>query len=436
MSAIAEVLVAMGHDVSGSDAADSAVLRRLADRGVVVHAGHRPDLIAGVDAVVVSTAIPAGDPEVAAARSAGIPVLRRAEALASICATRRTIAVAGTHGKTTTTAMLGVLLRDAGRHPSFIVGGEVAGLGSGAAWDDGDLFVVEADESDGTFLDLGAWAAVVTNVEPDHLDFWGDVGALHDAFRRFMAEAPGPKVVCADDPTAAALAAGVDGAVTYGTAEGATYRVSDVETDRGAVRFRLAWASGRIAVRVAAPGLHNARNAAAAAAVALELGVEPDAVVAGLAAFEGVRRRFELRGEAGGVTFVDSYDHLPAEVAAALTAARAGGWRRIVCAFQPHRYTRTAALWRDFADAFVDADLLAVTDVYSAGQAPIPGVTGKLIVDAVLDEHPFAEVAWLPGRDSLRSWLLARLRPGDLCLTLGAGDLTTLPDELLDARRG
>jgi UDP-N-acetylmuramate--alanine ligase len=429
MSAIAGVLLTMGHDVSGSDAAPSAVLDRLAAAGARVHAGHEPGSIEGADVVLVSTAIPADDPEVVAARAAGIPVLRRAEALAAICGVRRTLAVSGTHGKTTTTAMLALALRGAGASPSFIVGGDIGGLGTGSAWDDGEWFVVEADESDGTFVELGAHGVIVTNVEPDHLDHWGDFDHLRAAFVRFVAEADGPRVVCLDDPGAAALAAGVPGCVTYGTTEGATYRITDVVTDRDGVRFLV---DGR-AVSLPVPGLHNARNATAVLALCAELGVDPDAVTAALAEFAGVGRRFERRGEAAGITFVDSYDHLPTEVAAVLAAARAGGWRRVVCVFQPHRYTRTAALWQDFAGAFVDADLLAVTGIYAAGQQPIEGVTGKLIVDAVLDAHPRSRVAWLPEREGLRRWLLSTLRPGDLCLTLGAGDLTTLPDELLQA---
>jgi UDP-N-acetylmuramate--alanine ligase len=428
MSAIAAVLLAMGHDVSGSDSAPSAVLDRLAAAGARVHAGHEPASVAGVDVVLRSTAVPADDPEVEAARDAGIPVLRRAEALAAICGVRRTLAVSGTHGKTTTTAMLALALREAGTSPSFIVGGDIGGLGAGSAWDEGEWFVVEADESDGTFLELGAHGVIVTNVEPDHLDHWGSFDRLEAAFRRFTADADGPRVVCLDDAGAAALAAEVD-CTTYGTTDGADFHLTDVVTDRDGVRFLV---NGE-PVSLPVPGLHNARNATAVLALCTELGVDRAAVVRALGSFAGVGRRYERRGEARGITFVDSYDHLPTEVAAVLAAARAGDWRRVVCVFQPHRYTRTAALWRDFADSFVDADVLAVTGIYSAGQQPIEGVTGKLIVDAVLDAHPRSRVAWLPEREGLRRWLLSELRPGDLCLTLGAGDLTTLPDELLRA---
>ena len=429
MSAIAGVLLAMGHHVSGSDTSDSPVLSRLAAAGASVRVGHAPEAIGAADLVAVSTAIPADDPEVLEASRAGIPVLRRAEVLAAICATRPTLAVSGTHGKTTTTAMLAMALRGAARRPSFIVGGDIVGLGTGAAWDEGEWFVVEADESDGTFVELPRHGVIVTNVEADHLDHWGSFEALRDAFDEFVAGADGPRVVCADDEGARALARRVPGCVTYGTADDADARMTDLETGRDRVAFAF---DGR-AVTLQVPGVHNARNAAGVLTLGRELGVDVDAMIEALGSFEGVGRRYERRGAAGGITFVDSYDHLPTEVAAVLAAAKDGGWRRIVCVFQPHRYTRTAALWRSFADAFVDADRLAVTEIYAAGQAPIDGVSGKLIVDAVLDAHPRSEVAWLPERESLARWLRATLRPGDLCLTLGAGDLTTLPSELLAA---
>ena len=430
MSAIAEVLAAMGHAVTGSDQAGSPVVEHLRAVGVDVAVGHDAGLVAGAEVVAVSTAIPPTNPEVAAARAAGLPVLRRAEALAAICGARRTIAVSGTHGKTTTTAMLALALRAAGQEPSFIVGGEVQGLGSGAAWGRGGWFVVEADESDGTFVELAAEAVLVTNVEADHLDHWGTFDALRAGFRRFLEEAAGPRVVCADDEGAMRCATGLD-CLTYGTSPAATYRMVDVEPGPDGVGFTLEHDGeplGRI--EVALPGLHNARNAAGVVVAALALGADLGLVAGALAGFPGVRRRWERRGEAGGVTFIDSYDHLPTEVAAALGAAGAGDWQRVVCVFQPHRYTRTRDLWRSFADAFAGADVLAVTDIYAAGQPPIPGVTGKLVLDAVLDAHPWRRAAWLPRRSDLLSYLSAELRPGDLCLTLGAGDLTTLPDEL------
>ncbi|MGH9183062.1 MAG: UDP-N-acetylmuramate--L-alanine ligase [Acidimicrobiales bacterium] len=430
MSALATVLAAMGHHVSGSDVVGTARLDRLRDHGIEVWIGHAPERAMGAEVVTASSAVPADDPEIRAARAAGRPVLRRAEVLGAICATRRTIAVGGTHGKTTTTAMLAWVLVEAGREPSFLVGGEVSGLGDGASWGGGEWFVVEADESDGTFVELGAEGVVVTSVEPDHLDYHGSYRALLGAFGSFLASAPGPRVVCIDDAGAAELARETP-CRTYGTSESAEYRLDRVRSDRDGVTFTVSHRGVELgSARVSLPGLHNARNAAAAIVSALALGERFDVAVAALGRFEGVARRFERRGVAGGVTFVDEYAHLPTEVAASLAAARQGGWRRVVCAFQPHRYTRTAALWRDFGPAFADADVVAVTEVYPAGQDPLPGVTGKLIVDAVLDALPGKRVAWLPSQHDLVAYLGGELRAGDLCLTLGAGDLTSLPDQL------
>jgi UDP-N-acetylmuramate--alanine ligase len=432
MSAIATVLAAMGHQVSGSDLKSSRGLERLRSLGVTVSLGHdAANLPAELDAVTVSTAIPASNPEVVAARERGVAVLRRAETLAAIAATRQAVAVAGTHGKTTTSSMLALVLGEAGFHPSFIIGGDVNEIGSGAVWDDlGELFVVEADESDGTFLEVPRLAGIVTNVEPDHLEHYGGFEPLRDAFARFLAETPGPCVVCADDPIAAVLGR-ASAAKSYGTAADADYCMAELTCGRSSSSFVLHHRDvelGRIQLPIA--GAHNARNAAAAVVAALELGAPFDAARVALARFAGVARRFEHRGEVAGITFIDDYAHLPTEVAAALAAARAGEWQRVVCVFQPHRYSRTAALWAEFAGAFGDADLLAVTDIYPAGEAPRPGVSGKLVAQAVLDAHPWRRLAYLPRRPDVVSYLGRELRPGDLCLTLGAGDLTSLPEEV------
>ena len=448
MSAIATVLAAMGHKVSGSDARDSPALRRLAGQGIEVWAGHRPErLEAGgiprIGAVTASTAVPADDPELAAARSSGVPVLSRADMLAAICATRRTLAVAGTHGKTTTSSMLVEVLVAAGLHPSFIVGGDIVGLGPGARWDSGEWLVVEADESDGTFLRLPAEGAIVTSIEADHLDFYGDVAHLEAAFETFACAAPGPRVVCIDGPAGAALAAkvGPERLTTYGHTASAALCVKDARSDRGGVGFTVHGLSsdGSLsdgpssaeAVRLAVPGLHNALNATAALGLALAIGVDPDVAIGALERFGGVGRRFERRGERDGVSFVDDYAHLPSEVRTSVETARAGGWERVVVAFQPHRYSRTAALWRDFADSFSGADVVMITDVYPSGEAPRPGVGGYLVARAVTEAHADLDVRYVPERSELIEALRAELRPGDLCLTLGAGDLTTLPDQLL-----
>ncbi|MGI8661657.1 MAG: UDP-N-acetylmuramate--L-alanine ligase [Acidimicrobiales bacterium] len=436
MSAIATVLAAMGHHVSGSDLKESAGLARLRASGIEVHVGHAAAHVAGADLVAVSTAVPDHNPEVVAANDAGITVARRADILAAICATRRTLAVSGTHGKTTTSSMLALILVQAGVHPSFIIGGELNEIGGGAAWDDGDLFVVEADESDGTFVELPAAGVVVTNVEADHLDYYGDLAAIESAFARFLAGSPGPNIACADDPGAARLGREA-GALLYGTVPEADYRIIDAVTERTGSSFTLCGPGGQLGkLRLPVPGLHNIRNATAATAIALEHGIEFAACEAALARYAGVARRFQYRGRSGGVTVVDDYAHNPGKVAALLAAARSGEWPRVITVFQPHRYSRTAALTGAFAPAFDDADLLIIMDVYGAGEAPVPGVTGKLLVDAVLGHRPWGRVAWLPRRADVLAFLRAELRPGDLCLTVGAGDVTSLGDDILEQRAG
>ncbi len=432
MSAIAAVLRWMGHHVTGSDLKESPSTERLRALGIEVTIGHAAENVGSAEVLTISTAIPPSNPEVRLATDLGLPVLRRADALRAISMERRTVAVAGTHGKTTTSSMLALICVEAGLRPSFIIGGDVNEIGSGAAWDEGDWFIVEADESDGTFLALPRVAAIVTNVEPDHLEHWGGVAALEAAFGDFAASTVGPVVCCADDPGAAALAATIETAITYGTLAGADIRIEDLRRHGDATEFELVdrgRSLGRFTVPI--PGVHNALNAAAAAAMALTLGADVDAIRRALARFGGVARRFERRGQEAGVTFIDDYAHLPSEVRAALAAARDGEWKRVVCVFQPHRYSRTQALWRDFDQAFVDADLVVVTDVYASNEMPRPGVSGKLIVDAVLDGDPWKRVGWFRHREELVDFLFGELRPGDLCLTLGAGDLTTLPDALM-----
>ena len=442
MSAIATVLLAMGHHVTGSDAADSKALRRLADLGATVAVGHAPELLAGADVVVRSTAVPDSDPEVAAAATAGVRVWRRAEVLAAICALSRTAAVSGTHGKTTTSSMLSVAMQALGWHPSMIVGGDITGIGPGARWDPaGQWFVVEADESDGTFVELGAEAVLVTSVEADHLEFYGGMAGLEDAFARFVRDAPGPAVVCADDPGAARLA-GTPGragppVLTYGTAEDAAVRITDVELGRTGAAFRLSSADGRHGrVRLAVPGLHNVRNATAVVTLLGALGAEWPAALEAVGEYRGVGRRFEWRGETAGVSFVDGYDHLPTEVAAAIATARSGGWPRVVVVFQPHRYSRTEALWRDFGGAFSGADVVVITGIYPAGEAPRAGVSGELVYRAVRDARPGTELHYCADLEAAAELVPGLLRPGDLCLTLGAGDITTLPDRLQERLAG
>jgi UDP-N-acetylmuramate--alanine ligase len=436
MSAIATVLLEMGHQVSGSDAVFGRALDDLGARGAAVHAGHDPAWVGDAEIVARSSAVPVTDVEVLEAERRGLRVWRRSQLLAALCSGSQTIAVAGTHGKTTTSAILAVILREAGLHPSMVVGAGIVGLETGGAWDPaGEWMVVEADESDGTFLALGAQAAVVTSVEADHLDFYGSVDGVREAFGRFVAAVPGPVVICADDPGALASAGPAGAVVTYGTSRAAAVRISGVSLGRLESAFCLSEHGEAVAeVQLAVPGLHNVRNAAAAIAMANAVGVPWERAALGAGAYRGVHRRFEVRGELEGVTFVDDYAHLPSEVAAAVAAASVGGWRRVVVVFQPHRYSRTEALWAAFADAFGGADVLVVTDVYPAGEPSRPGVSGRLIATAVAQRHPDLTLTYAPTLDDAEAELRRMLEPGDLCLTLGAGDLTALPDRFVTPR--
>jgi UDP-N-acetylmuramate--alanine ligase len=436
MSALGTVLVGMGHRVSGSDLRDSAVLARLRGIGVDVHVGHAATNVPDdADALIASTAIAAGNPEVVRAIEREVPVLSRADAQRAVLATRRAVAVAGSHGKTTTSSMLALILRAAGWQPSFLIGADLNEVGTNAAWADGDWLVVEADESDGTFLALAPEAAIVTNVEPDHLGHYGGFTQLIDAFHTFVHAVPGVCVLSADDRVASTLATDAASPVTFGAGD-ADYRLREYEGRRGGSRFVLEQRGRPVGtVELPVPGLHNAMNAVAAAAMAMELGVEFGAVHDALRAFGGVARRFQLRGTRAGVTYIDDYAHLPGEVHAMVAAAREGGWNHVIAVFQPHRYSRTARLWHDFADAFVGADTVVLTDVYGFDEPVIPGVSGRLVLRAVLDAHPAQSVVYLPHRADLVRFVPGLARPGDLVLTLGAGDLTTVPDEWLAAAR-
>jgi UDP-N-acetylmuramate--alanine ligase len=437
MSAYTAMLAELGHTVTGSDVREHVRLDRLRLLGVECAVPQRAENVhADLDAVVASSAVPEGNVEVRRARELGVPVLRRAEVLAAMVARRRGLGVAGTHGKTTTSSMITLILRAAGRHPSFLIGSELHEVGTNEALDDGEWLVVEADESDGTFLELPLDAAVVTNVDNDHLWYWGDLDRLRAAFAEFVAGIGSLPVLCADDPFLAGLAGTRPDAVTYGLGPDARYRAVDYAGGRDGSRFVLE-RDGRAVGEVRLPviGRHHAQNAAGAAAVTMELGCDFDAVRGALAAFGGVARRFQHRGEYDGVTIVDDYALLPPEVNATIVAAREAGYRRVVAVFQPFRYARTALMWSDFADAFVGADQVILTDVCGFHESPIPGVTGDLLVRAVLDAHPEQRVAYIPHRAELAALVPRFTRRGDVVLTLGGGDITTLADELLARER-
>ncbi len=431
MSAIAEILIGTGHRVSGSDLSDSVPLSRLRQQGVETSIGHNADQVTDAEIVAVSSAIPATNPEVVAANNAGIPVLRRAEMLAAITRTWRTVSVAGTHGKTTTSAMLTVALQGAGADPAYLVGGDLRDFGRGAAVGQGEILVVEADESDGTFVELDSSGIIVTNMEPDHLDFYGGFDGLRAAFVRFIDGATGPKVVCLDDPGSAELVVGRSDVVTYGTTQGASWRILNPVPTPVGIGFEVDGPDGTYELRLQQPGMHNARNATAALAMVGSLGADVGQAATALNGFGGVGRRFETRGRVDGVTLVDDYAHLPTEVAAALAAGRSLDPERLVVVFQPHRYSRTEHLWSTFTDSFAEADLLLITGIYGAGENERPGISGKLIADDVSAAHRDLDVRYVELLTDVVDQLTAELKSGDLCMTLGAGDLTLVPDLVL-----
>lgn len=436
MSAIALVLQNSGAEVTGSDLKRSGYTDLLESAGVRVFIGHDRANLGEPDVVVVSSAISESNPELAAARERGLAVWPRARMLAELAGERQTVAVAGTHGKTTTSSMTVAALKGSGADPTFLVGGELNDVGSNAGCGSGPHYVVEADESDGSFLHLYPHVAVITNIEADHLDHYGDLQAVESAFAAFMAKVPPDGIIvgCADDERVMRLAAGCDcRVVTYGTSEDADVRCVDVVPDGLGMRFTVTSGSGSREVRLKVPGEHNALNATAALAVVEALGLDVDGAVEGLASFAGVRRRFTLVGEVAGVTVVDDYAHHPTEVRATLRAARQGRFRRVWSVFQPHRYSRTASLGTEFGRAFEDTDKLVLMDVYSAGETPIPGVSGKTILEAVQSAEPRLPVAYFPHRQDVSRYLCENVREGDLVLTLGAGDVTTIGSEFISA---
>jgi UDP-N-acetylmuramate--alanine ligase len=427
MCGLAEVLLAEGLVVSGCDLAPGQRSERLRGLGVEVAQGHHPSHLEGVDALVVSAALDRSNSEVSAALDRGIPVVRRAEMLGEVMRSRVGVAVAGTHGKTTTTALVGHILTSAGRDPTLLVGGRVRALESGARLGRGEVLVCEADEFDRSFLVLQPAWAVITNVEAEHLDCYRDTDDLESAFATFAGRVPfwGAVVACADDAGARRVAAAVDRrVVTYGTGAGAWLRASEAVADPRGTRFAVA-AGGRSlgTMRVALPGEHNLRNALAAVAVGLELEVEPATIAAALESFSGVSRRFELVGERRGVMVVDDYAHHPTEIRATLAAARqAFPGRRLVALFQPHLYSRTRDFAEDFATALLGAEVAVVLPIYPAREKALPGVTAELVVGgAVRRGHP--SVFACGGVESAPELLDRILVPGDVLLTLGAGDV-------------
>jgi UDP-N-acetylmuramate--alanine ligase len=442
MSGIARIMLSRGITVSGSDAAPSALLDELVAHGARVCLGHAAANLGDLgpaDTLVVSTAIRPDNPELAEARRRGLAVVHRAAALASVMAGRRVIAVAGTHGKTTTTSMLTTVLRDCGADPGYAIGGVLRETGLGAEDGAGMDFVAEADESDRSFLLLSPDAAIITNVEADHLDNYADLADIQRTFAEFAAKVSGLVVACADDPGARAVTAGLDQdrLRRYGESSAADYQLMDVQPSGMTTRFAVAsqhspFGEIHAQLSIGVPGKHNAMNAAAAFAMAVELGFAPPRVTAALAAYRGARRRMEPKGEARGVRVLDSYAHHPTELAADLRAARDiadGG--RVIAIFQPHLYSRTRAFAAEFGAALELADEAVVLDVYAAREDPVPGVTGELVAAAV----PGGRARFVPSAAAVPAVIGELAKPGDVVLTMGAGDITKLGPVLLEVLR-
>ncbi|MGH9749035.1 MAG: UDP-N-acetylmuramate--L-alanine ligase [Candidatus Polarisedimenticolia bacterium] len=434
MSGIAEVLLNLGYEVTGSDLEEGATVQRLRRLGASISRGHTPRHVGDADVVVVSSAVKPDNPEVIEARHRQIPVIPRAEMLAELMRIKYGIAVAGSHGKTTTTSMIAQVLSGAGLDPTIIVGGRLGVLGSNAKLGKGELLVAEADESDGSFLRLTPTIAVVTNIDAEHLDHYGHLAALQDAFVDFLNKVPfyGVAIVCLDETRIQEILPRLSRrVVTYGFSAQADLSASEIELKGFTASYdahlqgkRL----GRVALKV--PGRHSIANSLAAIAAGLDLEVPFETIAAQLAKFRGADRRFQRKGEANGIMVIDDYGHHPVEILATLAAARKGWNRRTVVVFQPHRYSRVKALLKEFARAFYDADVLAVTDIYPAGETPIPGVTAEAVT-AAIEEHGHKDVTLVKELGEIPAWLLDRTRSGDLVITMGAGSVYRAGDEFL-----
>ncbi|MCC0080175.1 MAG: UDP-N-acetylmuramate--L-alanine ligase [Rhodobacter sp.] len=434
MSGIAEMLLDAGFTVQGSDARGSAITERLAGLGATVHVGHAAGHVTGAAVVVASTAIKAANPEMAEARRLGLPVVRRVEMLAELMRLRRTVSIAGTHGKTTTTTLMAAMLEAGGFDPGVVNGGIIHAYGSNAKAGAGDWMVVEADESDGSFNLMPTHIAVVTNIDPEHMDHWGSFDALRDGFRRFVQGVPfyGLVVLCTDHPEVAALAGQVHDrpVVTFGFAEGANIRAEGLTYENGKACFDISvnW-RGKCrkidSLTLPMPGEHNVSNALSAVAVGVHLGMTDDRIRAALAGFQGVGRRFTRVGTVNGVTIIDDYGHHPVEIAAVIKAARQalGGQGRVIAVHQPHRYTRLASLFDQFATCFQGADVVAIAEVYAAGEDPIAGIDRDHLVAAITAAgHPSAHA--LTREEDLAALVRAEARAGDMVVCLGAGTIS------------
>lgn len=436
MSGIAEVLLNLGYKVSGSDLRESDTTERLRGLGGQIYIGHAAENLTNVDVVVTSTAVQTDNPEVIEARRRMVPVIPRAEMLAELMRMKYGIAIAGTHGKTTTTSMVATVLTHAGIDPTIVIGGKLNTLGSNAKLGKGDFLVAEADESDGSFLKLSPSIAVVTNIDADHLDFYtGGLEEIKDTFVEFINKIPfyGLAILCLEDRNIAECIPRIRKRfMTYGLSSQADLRATHVKLDGFNTSFTAHYKGYRLGdISFSMPGAHNVLNALACTAVALELDVPFDKIREGFAQFGGVGRRFTVKGEKNGIMVVDDYGHHPAEIRATLAAAR-NGWpeRRLVVAFQPHRYSRTKELFNEFVTCFYDADLLVLTDIYAASEQPIPGVSAERLAEEIR-RHGQRDVTYIPDRLALPKHLLSVVKDGDIVITLGAGNIWQAGDELV-----
>lgn len=439
MSAIALLLVQMGHRVTGSDLLDSGVIAQLRRAGVGITIGHDAALVRGADVVTYSTAIPVENVEIAEAHRLGIPVRHRSGMLASLCASTRAVGVAGTHGKTTTSALLATILDAAGQQPSSIIGAELLGIGVGGSHGDGSLLVIESDESDGTLDVLPLESLIVTNIDVDHLDYFETFDALKQCFADAVSRTSGAVVLNVDDAGSANLVQATahnSRVSTFGTSPKATVRVATVIPTARGVDVHLVIDSVEYQCQLPLRGDHNALNLAAAVAMAVQLGVEPQLACDAVLSFGGVARRFTERGRYLGALLVDDYAHLPAEIEAAIAAVRSHpeATGRTVAVFQPNRYHRIAAMADAYANCFAAADRVVITDVYASGTEKIDGVTGELVVNAIRSAHPKADVVWAPSRRDTVAAVNDWLQSGDVCISMGCGDIESFPDDLMKAQ--
>ncbi len=434
MSGIAEVLINLGYNISGSDMKQTSVTQRLKDMGGIIYQGHRKENIKTVDVVVVSTAIASDNPEITEAKLQKIPVIPRAEMLAELMRLKYGIAIAGTHGKTTTTSMIGLILAQGGLDPTVVIGGKLNNFGSNAKLGRGEYIVAEADESDGSFLKLNPTIAVVTNIDTDHLDYYGSINNIKKAFIEFVNKVPfyGGIIICNDDIQTQKIIPYIKRKyITYGIKNKADLEAKDIIMSVLGSEFKLNYFGkdlGKLKLNI--PGIHNVYNALAGIAVGMELDLNIEDIKKAFLNFKGVERRIQIKGEVRGVTILDDYAHHPTEIKATLSAVRDSWKKRIIAVFQPHRYTRTKILAKSFGKAFDNADLVIITDIYAAGENAIPGVTADLISQNVA-LHKGTALKFFSTKEEIINFLIDELKTNDLVITLGAGNIWKVGEELL-----